>query len=99
MLCAVGSQDATLSIWMTAQSRPVAIIRNLFEAEISDLTWNSTGEGPLGGRVLFACSLEGSIACLQFEAVNSEKFYLHQRQKSAFATFMAFLPLLQITYS
>ena len=67
MLCAVGSQDATLSIWMTAQSRPLAIIRNLFEAEISDLSWNSTGEGPLSGRVLFACSLEGSIACLQFE--------------------------------
>jgi protein HIRA/HIR1 len=63
---AIGSQDATLSVWMAAHPRALAIVHKLFDAEISDLSWNS---GSLGGNglVLLACSLDGSVCCLQFE--------------------------------
>ena len=64
--CAIGSQDATLSVWMAGMPRALAIVHKLFDAEISDLSWNSGGSGG-DGLCLFACSLDGSVCCLQFE--------------------------------
>jgi protein HIRA/HIR1 len=64
--CAIGSQDATLSIWVAANPRALAIVNKLFDAEISDLSWNSGNVGG-NGLTLLACSLDGSVVCLQFE--------------------------------
>ncbi len=61
--CAIASQDSTISVWIATHGRAVAVIRRLFQAEVTDLAWTSAGDGVC----LIASSLDGNIACLQFE--------------------------------
>ena len=59
---ASSGQDKTLSIWNTNTSRPLVILQDLAAKSISDLAWSPDGQ------TLFACSLDGTIIALQFEA-------------------------------
>ncbi|CAI5700904.1 unnamed protein product [Peronospora effusa] len=58
--CAVGGDDATVSIWLAHLARPLAVIKDCFDSSVTDLTWSSSQS------LLLACSLDGSICCFQF---------------------------------
>ncbi|CAI5711024.1 unnamed protein product [Hyaloperonospora brassicae] len=58
--CAVGGEDATVSIWLAHLARPLAVIKDCFESSVTDLTWSSSQS------LLLACSLDGSVCCFQF---------------------------------
>ncbi|SAM04262.1 hypothetical protein [Absidia glauca] len=60
-VCAIGGQDRGLSIWVTKQSRPLCVARDVFENNVYDLAWTPDG------RTLFACSQDGTVACLQMQ--------------------------------
>ena len=53
--CAIGTQDASLSVWMAGKGRPLAIINNAFDRSISDLAWSPDG------TTLLAASLDGTL--------------------------------------
>ncbi|KAE9030405.1 hypothetical protein PR001_g10003 [Phytophthora rubi] len=58
--CAVGGEDATVSIWLAHLARPLAVVKDCFDSSVTDLTWSSAQS------LLLACSLDGSICCFQF---------------------------------
>ncbi|KAI9994071.1 hypothetical protein PInf_016634 [Phytophthora infestans] len=58
--CAVGGEDATVSIWLAHLARPLAVIKDCFDSSVTDLAWSSSQS------LLLACSLDGSICCFQF---------------------------------
>ncbi|KAF4148175.1 WD domain G-beta repeat domain-containing protein, partial [Phytophthora infestans] len=57
--CAVGGEDATVSIWLAHLARPLAVIKDCFDSSVTDLAWSSSQS------LLLACSLDGSICCFQ----------------------------------
>lgn len=59
-VCAVGSQDCSLSIWKGSCPRPLAVIDGIFEHSIMDIAWMPNGLG------LVACSYDGSLALIKF---------------------------------
>ncbi|GMF34221.1 unnamed protein product [Phytophthora fragariaefolia] len=65
--CAVGGEDATVSIWLAHLARPLAVIKDCFDSSVTDLTWSSSQS------LLLACSLDGSICCFQFGGDEIEK--------------------------
>jgi protein HIRA/HIR1 len=38
-VCALGSQDRGLSIWVTRRSRPLLVARDVFDNNVYDLAW------------------------------------------------------------
>ncbi|KAI8986936.1 WD40-repeat-containing domain protein [Pilobolus umbonatus] len=60
-ICALGSQDTGISIWVTKFSRPVCVAQDIFDNNVYDLAWTPDGKS------LFACSHDGSIVCIQLE--------------------------------
>ncbi|XP_041348159.1 protein HIRA-like isoform X2 [Gigantopelta aegis] len=58
--CAIGSKDRSLSIWLTALKRPLVVTHDLFESPILDIAWSKNG------LELMCCSLDGSVAFLDF---------------------------------
>ncbi|KAI8909178.1 WD40-repeat-containing domain protein [Gorgonomyces haynaldii] len=59
-ICAVGSQDQGISVWSTAKARAIVSAQHLFQHSCLDLAWSPDG------NTLYACSYDGSIACLIF---------------------------------
>ncbi|KAI8816164.1 WD40-repeat-containing domain protein [Fimicolochytrium jonesii] len=60
-LCALGSQESTISIWATASERPLAVSKECFKHSILDLSWSPDG------LCVFACSYDGTVGVLAFE--------------------------------
>ncbi|KAI8059330.1 WD40-repeat-containing domain protein [Gongronella butleri] len=60
-VCALGGQDRNVSIWVTCRSRPLCVAHDLFSNNVYDLAWSPSG------HELFACSQDGTVACLQLE--------------------------------
>lgn len=66
-ICALGSQDRSVSIWATKFSRPVCVAADIFDNNVHDIAWTPDGKN------LFACSQDGTVACLQLgEELNDE---------------------------
>ncbi|WFD28191.1 HIR complex subunit [Malassezia nana] len=59
---ALGSQDQSVSVWMTGLARPLLVAKDLFERHVMDLAWSADG------YTLYACSSDGSVAILSFDA-------------------------------
>eukprot|EP01137_Pigoraptor_chileana_P017274 Opistho-2@75114 len=59
-MCAIGSQDGTLSVWTTASGRAVAVVKDLFTRAVLDLSWDRKGDR------LLASSVDGTLALLLF---------------------------------
>ncbi len=59
---ALGSQDTKLSIWLSSAKRPTFVAQKLFLQSVVDLSWTPDG------YCLLACSSDGTVAALQFEA-------------------------------
>ena len=60
--CALGGQDCTLSLWLTSSPKPLVVVRKIFEQDVLDLSWSADG------CTLLACSMDGTLACVQLEA-------------------------------
>eukprot|EP01102_Stenamoeba_stenopodia_P009772 TRINITY_DN2897_c0_g1_i2.p1 TRINITY_DN2897_c0_g1~~TRINITY_DN2897_c0_g1_i2.p1 ORF type:complete len:740 (-),score=152.32 TRINITY_DN2897_c0_g1_i2:777-2996(-) len=58
--CALGSMDKSFSVWATNSSRPIFVAANAFQDIILDLSW--AGDG----RTLVACSMDGTVAYVEF---------------------------------
>ena len=61
-LCALGSRDRSISIWLTNYSRPLVVLHDSFDNPIMDLTWCRT---PRPG--LLACSMDGTVTYVEFD--------------------------------
>ena len=59
---ALGSQDTKLTVWMSHQKRPLLVGSKLFAQSVVDLAWTPEG------TTLLACSSDGSVGVMQFEA-------------------------------
>ncbi|BDA47922.1 Protein HIRA [Coccomyxa sp. Obi] len=59
---ALGSQDTKLSVWLSNAKRPTFVGHKLFQQSVLDLAWTPDGYS------LLACSSDGTVAILQFEA-------------------------------
>lgn len=59
-MCAIGSRDKSVSVWMTALKRPLVVLHDLFQHSVMDISWSSSGKD------LMACSWDGTIAYFQF---------------------------------
>lgn len=59
-VCALGSRDSSVSVWLTGLLRPVVVMEKLFTGPVLDLSWSSTGHN------LLACSFDGTVALLKF---------------------------------
>ncbi|KAI8337443.1 WD40-repeat-containing domain protein [Chlamydoabsidia padenii] len=62
-VCALGGQDRGLSIWVTRHTRPLCVAKDVFDNNVYDLSWTPDGQ------TLFACSQDGTVACLQLKEV------------------------------
>ncbi|KAI9094920.1 WD40-repeat-containing domain protein [Phlyctochytrium arcticum] len=60
-VCAIGSQDHTISIWWTGTARAITASKSLFKHSILDMSWAPDG------LCLFACSYDGTVGVLSFE--------------------------------
>ncbi|KAI8349397.1 WD40-repeat-containing domain protein [Blakeslea trispora] len=60
-VCALGSQDRSISIWVTKFNRPICVATDIFDNNVYDITWTPDGKS------LFACSQDGTVACLQLD--------------------------------
>ncbi|KAI8384389.1 WD40-repeat-containing domain protein [Radiomyces spectabilis] len=58
-ICALGGQDRSISIWLTKYCRPLCVAADVFDNNVYDLAWTPDGKN------LFACSQDGTVACLQ----------------------------------
>jgi len=78
--CAIGSRDRTLSIWLTSLKRPLVVLHDLFENSIMDISWSANG------YFLLACSLDGSVAYMDFtvdelgKAISTEEKYIFHKK-------------------
>ncbi|CAF0827430.1 unnamed protein product [Brachionus calyciflorus] len=62
-LCALGSRDRSVSIWLTNYSRPLCVIGDVFDNPVMDLSWRKEG---LPG--LLACSMDGTVLYLELNS-------------------------------
>ncbi|KAJ1972443.1 HIR complex subunit [Dimargaris xerosporica] len=62
-ICAVGSQDRSISVWTTRDQRPISVAEGFFAHNVLDLDWSPDG------LTLYGCSYDGSIVALSFEEV------------------------------
>jgi hypothetical protein len=56
LIVALGAQDGLVSLWSSAKSKPIAVLRGLFEHAVMDLDWSADGS------VLYAASYDGTVA-------------------------------------
>ncbi|RKP08235.1 WD40-repeat-containing domain protein [Thamnocephalis sphaerospora] len=61
-VCAVGSQDHSVTFWTTPRPRPLLVARDVFQHSVLDIAWSQDG------LTAFVCSFDGSVAVIQFGA-------------------------------
>jgi protein HIRA/HIR1 len=57
--CALGGDDCTVSIWLADDARPLAVVKDCFDASVTDLSWSWDGYS------LLSTSLDGSLCFFQ----------------------------------
>jgi hypothetical protein len=75
-ICAVGSEDHSLSVWRSDSPRPLVVAKELFEHAVLDLSWTADGTR------LLACSYDGSIAYIEFTRQEcGDALPIHERER------------------
>lgn len=77
-LCAVGSRDSNVSVWLTGLKRPVVVLESLFQGPVLDLSWSKNGLN------LYACSFDGTIAILIFNQNDIGKALTDQEKNTIY---------------
>ena len=54
-LCAIGSEDQSITIWASHMNTPFLVLRNCFRESVIDLSWSSDG------LTLLAASMDGTV--------------------------------------
>ncbi|KAJ1675057.1 HIR complex subunit, partial [Spiromyces aspiralis] len=67
-ICAAGSQDRSVSVWMASQPMPVVVADQLFTGNIMDLAWTNQHINAQPVAFLAACSYDGTVAIIRFDA-------------------------------
>lgn len=62
VMAALGSRDRSFSVWCTNLKRPLCVIGDIFDQSVLDLSWSKDG------KVLLACSMDGSVAAAIFKS-------------------------------
>jgi len=75
-LCAVGSRDSNISVWLTSLKRPIVVLENLFQGPVLDLSWSKNGLN------MYACSFDGTISILMFDQNDIGKALSDQEKNS-----------------
>ncbi|CAO1624325.1 unnamed protein product [Sympodiomycopsis kandeliae] len=57
-IVALGSRDQSISIWITGMTRPIAVLKDVFDRQVTDLSWSQDG------LTLYASSTAGAIAAV-----------------------------------
>lgn len=86
-LCAVGSRDSNVSVWLTGLKRPVVVLESLFQGPVLDLSWSKNGLN------LYACSFDGSIAILIFDQKDIGKALSDQEKNAIYEKIYGISPL------
>ena len=63
-LFAIGSRDKSLSVWLTNEQRPLAVLYDLFDSPIVDITWSKETIS------LLCCSMDGTVAFINFKGID-----------------------------
>lgn len=64
LLVALGAQDGVISLWSSATSRPMVVLKGIFEHAVMDLTWSPDGQH------LWAASYDGTVAEIRLNAIS-----------------------------
>lgn len=59
---ALGSRDQSISIWITGRARPLLVLKDVFERQVTDLSWSQDG------LTLYASSTAGAVAVIALTA-------------------------------
>lgn len=86
-LCAVGSRDSNVSVWLTGLKRPVVVIENLFQGPVLDVSWSKNGLN------LYACSFDGTVAILIFDQKDIGKTLTDQEKNKMYEKMYGISPL------
>lgn len=86
-LCAVGSRDSNVSVWLTGLTRPVVVLEHLFQGPVLDLSWSKNGLN------LYACSFDGTIAILIFDQSDIGKALTDQEKNTIYQKMYGISPL------
>lgn len=86
-VCALGSRDNSVSVWLTGFLRPIVVMENLFSGPVLDLTWSTVGHH------LLACSFDGTVALLKFSESEIGKTITKQEKVSFYeVSFLLAIP-------
>lgn len=86
-LCAVGSRDSNVSVWLTGLTRPVVVLETLFQGPVLDLSWSKNGLN------MYACSFDGSIAILIFNQKDIGRALTDQEKNIIYKKMYGICPL------
>lgn len=93
-LLALGDQSGVLSLWAAHDTRPLAVIRGLFDGAITDIAWmrygsstsssSGSSEAQYSRLLLACCSIDGHLALLdlpgeRFTPFDSKEMEAHCR--------------------
>ena len=80
-VCAVGSLDNSISVWVTSSPTPLVHLDSFFSEAIVDLAWSADG------YTLLACSHDGTVAVFSFtedefgRALTADEMKAHMRHE------------------
>ena len=80
-VCAVGSLDNSISVWVTSSPTPLVHLDHFFTEAIVDLAWSADG------YTLLACSHDGSVAVFSFtedefgRVLTADEMKVHMRHE------------------
>ncbi len=62
-MCALGSQDGTVSFWLSDQARSPFVAKNLFQGAVFDISWSEDG------KICAACASDGTVAIFVMDGI------------------------------
>lgn len=60
-IVALGSRDQSVSIWITGNTRPIIVLKDIFERQVTDLSWSQDG------LTVYASSTAGAVAAVTLD--------------------------------